>query len=182
MLALLNSTFGNERIARRRDPELPQHHVDITSKAAESSRNKHSNSLASAPDKPGDGLHLAQMDATSQKPIATSSAIIGAPTPINPKAGNLGLEEAFENAYRWEKKCKERSLLSIRKNEIAQERAQRRLENEKFPAESLAYATDRDLEDRLKVADQESAVAALEANVEHMSLLIARQTMKQSVR
>ncbi|KAI1132352.1 hypothetical protein F5Y10DRAFT_219749 [Nemania abortiva] len=158
----------NPRIPGR-DNDQPRPHVDTTFKTSETSRIKKSNSPASAlPGKPGDGLHFRQMDATSQKSIAASSAILNPPTPIIPRAENPDLQEAFESAYKLGEKCNKRLLLRIRKDKSAQERAQRRLENEKFAAKAPAYppyngladkfnATDRDFDDQLKVAEDEYA-------------------------
>ncbi|KAI0116277.1 hypothetical protein GGR51DRAFT_312607 [Nemania sp. FL0031] len=196
---------------RENEPQRPPR-IDTSTKAPESSKIVASNSPASAASKPGDGLQLRQIDTTLQKSIVTSSATVDPPTPVIPKAQNPDLQEAFENAYRWGEKCNKRLLLTIRKNRIAQERTQRRLENDKFLAKAVAYPpysgladkydlADRDINDQLKVVEgdyareleqlvarfttakpttminnQDSSVADLEAKVEKMSQLLAKQT------
>ncbi|KAJ8132479.1 hypothetical protein O1611_g1145 [Lasiodiplodia mahajangana] len=151
--------------------------IDTSVKALESSKNKASNSPASAASKPGEVLHLKQMDATSQKSIATSIAIVNPLSPVIPKAQNPDLQEVFENGYRLRGKSHECLLLSIQKNKMTQKRTQQRLENEKFGTKAAAYPpynglahkydlVDQELDDKITVAEN-SYARALEQFIAH---------------
>ncbi|TRX90518.1 hypothetical protein FHL15_008687 [Xylaria flabelliformis] len=89
-----------------------------------------------------------------EKPVTTNSAIIEAPISAIPKAQKPELQEAFEVAYKWGEKSNKRLLLNMRKNKVAQERAQRDFETEKYKAKAAAYPPFNGLSHKPNPADQ----------------------------
>ncbi|KAI8955193.1 hypothetical protein F4801DRAFT_378330 [Xylaria longipes] len=198
---------------QRRENEPPRPpNIETNFRAPEGPRKMSNNSPASVADKPGNELHFKRMNTVSEKLITTNSAIIDAPTTATPKAKIPELQEAFENAYKWGEKGNRRLLLRIRKNKVAQESAQRDLENEKYKSKAASYPpfhalshksnpADQTLDDQIKAAEddylrdleqlvacfttvakplannhQDPAVTTLEAKIEQISQLAAKQT------
>ncbi|KAI0457293.1 hypothetical protein F5B21DRAFT_102557 [Xylaria acuta] len=196
---------------RENEPPRPPN-IETNFRAPEGPRKMSNNSPASAADKLGDDLHFKRMNPASEKPITMNSATNNAPTKAIPKAKNPELQEAFENAYKWGEKCNKRLLLGIRKNKIAQESAQRDIENEKYKTKAAIYPpfhglshksnrADQNLDDQIKAAEddylheleqlvarfttvtkpsvnnqQDPVITALEAKVEQISQLAAKQS------
>ncbi|KAI0428990.1 hypothetical protein F5Y09DRAFT_271474 [Xylaria sp. FL1042] len=138
-----------------------------TFKPPESSKRIPNNSEAGLPDKPGDGLHFKRVNIASDKHLSTNNSVLGdSVTLAIPKAKDPKLQEAFEKAYNWGEKHNKRLLLGIRKNKLAQESTQQRIENEKFLQKASSYPpyiglgeafkqADRTFDDQFKVADDE---------------------------
>ncbi|KAI1734948.1 hypothetical protein F4680DRAFT_329758 [Xylaria scruposa] len=124
----------------------------INHRLPEGPRRMSNASPASADDKLGNDLHLKRMN--TEKPIATNSAIIEAPVSAVPKAKKPELQEAFEIAYKWGERSNKRLLLSMRKSKVAQERAQRDHENEKYKTKGAAYPPFHGLSHKSNPADQ----------------------------
>ncbi|KAI0445732.1 hypothetical protein F4803DRAFT_548020 [Xylaria telfairii] len=167
----------------RRDPRdfLPPRppRIETNSKPPEGPRKMSSSSPASATGKLGNDLHFKKMNPASEKPIATNSAINDAPALVLPKAKNPELQEAFENAYKWGEKCNKRLLLGIRKTKVAQESAQRNLENEKYKTKAASYPPFHSLRHKSNPADQnlDDQIKATEDDYLHeLEQLVARFT------
>ncbi|KAI0192653.1 hypothetical protein EV127DRAFT_37094 [Xylaria flabelliformis] len=140
----------------RHPRDLPPRPPDIKTnfRPPEGPRKMSGASPASAGDKLGNDLHLTRMNTALEKPVATNSAIIEPPILAIPKAQKPELQEAFEVAYKWGEKSNKRLLLSMRKNKVAQERAQRDQETEKYKAKAGAYPPYHGLSHKPNPADQ----------------------------